>query len=88
MENEENVNSKGTVVVVSGYFDPVHRGHIEYFRLAKELGSELVVILNNDRQAAAKKGRAFMDEEGRKAVIEALEMVDEVVISIDKDKSV
>ena len=88
MENDESFKDKEIVVAVSGYFDPVHKGHIEYFRLAKKLGDKLVVILNNDKQAAMKKGRAFMDEEGRKAVLEALEMVDEVVISVDKDGSV
>lgn len=87
MENE-NFKDKEIVVAVSGYFDPVHRGHIEYFRLAKKLGDKLVVILNNDKQAAIKKGRAFMDEKGRKAVLEALEMVDEVFISVDEDGSV
>ena len=88
MENEEGFKDKEIVVAVSGYFDPVHKGHIEYFRLAKKLGDKLVVILNNDRQAEMKKGKAFMDEEGRKVVLEALDMVDEVVISVDESESV
>lgn len=88
MENEESFKDKEIVVAVSGYFDPVHKGHIEYFRLAKKLGDKLVVILNNDKQAAIKKGKAFMDEEGRKVILEALEMIDEVVISVDEDESV
>ena len=76
------------VVAVSGYFDPVHKGHIELFRLAKGLGDKLVVILNNDFQVSSKKGKPFMNERGRRAVVEALEMVDEVFVSIDKDRGV
>ena len=75
-------------VVVSGYFDPIHRGHIEYIKLAKELGDYLIVILNNDKQAELKKGKAFMSLEDRKAVLEAIEFVDEVFVSVDEDMSV
>ena len=75
-------------VVVSGYFDPMHRGHIEYIKLAKELGDYLIVILNNDKQAELKKGKAFMPLEDRKAVLEAIEFVDEVFVSVDEDMSV
>ena len=50
------------VVIVSGYFDPLHIGHLEYLRLAKELGDKLVVIVNNDKQCKLKKGEYFMTE--------------------------
>jgi len=73
-----------TIVAVSGFFDPIHRGHIEYMQLAKELGDKLIVILNNDEQCAAKKGKAFMPLEDRKAVVEAIKYVDEVFVAIDK----
>lgn len=73
------------IIVVSGFFDPLHRGHIEYFRLAKQLGDKLIVILNNDEQAKLKKGCVFMPLEDKKAILEALEVVDEVFISTDKD---
>ncbi|MBT4165869.1 adenylyltransferase/cytidyltransferase family protein [archaeon] len=76
------------VVVVSGYYDPLHVGHIECFRLARALGDKLIVILNNDKQAVLKKGKSFMPLEERKVILEALEMVDEVFVSIDEDKSV
>ena len=76
------------IVAVSGYFDPIHVGHIEYFKLAKKLGDKLVVILNNDEQAKLKKGSAFMPQEERKAILEALRDVDEVFLSIDKDGTV
>jgi len=76
------------VVVVSGYFDPLHVGHIEYIKLAKELGDKLIVILNNDAQAVLKKGRCFMPLNERKIILESLKYVDEVFISIDRDMSV
>ena len=79
---------KEKVVIVSGYFDPLHVGHLEYFDLAKELGDSLVVIVNNDIQAALKKGRPFMDEKDRLEIVYRLEMVDEAILSIDTDKSV
>ena len=88
MEGEVELREKEVVVAVSGYFDPVHEGHIEYFRLARKLGNRLVVILNNDEQAVLKKGKSFMSEYGKRSVLEALEMVDEVFVSVDKDKSV
>ncbi len=77
-----------TIVAVSGYFDPLHVGHIELFRLARELGDKLIVILNNDKQTAMKKGKPFMSAEERKKILEELRAVDEVIISIDEDKSV
>jgi len=76
------------IVAVSGYFDPVHVGHIEYIKLARQLGDRLIVILNNDKQAALKKGKSFMPLEERKKILEALECVDEVFISVDEDKTV
>ncbi|MEK6872001.1 MAG: adenylyltransferase/cytidyltransferase family protein [Nanoarchaeota archaeon] len=76
------------IVAVSGYFDPIHIGHIEYLKLAKKLGDTLIVILNNDHQAMLKKGKPFMPLEDRKAILEAIKYVDEVFISIDTDKSV
>ncbi len=75
-------------VAVSGYFDPIHIGHLEYLKLAKELGDKLVVIVNNNYQCVLKKGKPFMDELDRVEIIKSLEMVDEVFLSIDKDKTV
>ena len=76
------------VVVVSGYYDPLHVGHLESFELAKELGDKLVVILNNDRQAVLKKGKSFINEGDRIKLISALGMVDDVILSIDEDLSI
>ena len=76
------------IVAVSGYFDPVHTGHIEYLKLAKALGGRLVVILNTDEQAKQKKGYNFMGFDERKSIVESLWMVDKVISSIDKDGTV
>ena len=76
------------VVAVSGYFDPIHVGHLEYLRLSKKLGDKLIVIVNNNHQCILKKGKPFMDEKDRLEIIRSLEMVDEVFLSIGKDKSV
>lgn len=81
----------GKRVCVSGYFDPVHIGHLEYFRLAKLIAGQdgkLIVIVNNDHQAKLKKGKPFMSEDERVTIIEAFRMVDEVYLSIDKDRTV
>ena len=75
-------------VAVSGYFDPIHVGHLEYLKLAKELGDKLVVIVNNNHQCILKKGKPFMDEADRVEIVKALGIVDEVFLSIDQDKSV
>ena len=76
------------VVAVSGYFDPIHVGHLEFLKMAKSLGDKLVVIINSDYQASLKKGKSFMPEQDRLEIIQALRCVDEVFLSIDKDKSV
>jgi len=76
------------VVAVSGYFDPIHVGHLEYLKLAKQLGDKLIVIVNNDKQTILKKGKSFMNEKYRMEIVSALQCVDEVFLSIDDDKSV
>lgn len=72
---------KKIMVAVSGGFDPVHAGHIQLFEGAKKLGSELVVILNNDNWLRRKKGYAFITAKERKKIIESIKWVDRVVIS-------
>ena len=75
-------------VAVSGYFDPIHVGHLEYLKMAKELGDSLVVIVNNNHQCELKKGKPFMDENDRVEIVKALRFVDEVFLSIDQDTTV
>jgi len=83
------MNEKKIVVAVSGYFDPLHIGHIEYFKKAKELGDFLVVILNNEEQTMLKRGeKPFMSIDERHAIIKSIEGVDGVLISEDKDSTV
>ncbi len=76
------------IVCVSGYFDPLHVGHIEYFKESKKLGNVLMVIVNNDEQAILKKGKSFMPEDERVEIIKELRCVDIVIKSIDKDRTV
>tara|TARA_Y200000002_G_scaffold164449_1_gene135702 strand:+ start:1779 stop:2540 length:762 start_codon:yes stop_codon:yes gene_type:complete len=73
------------VVLVTGGFDPLHSGHLDYFREAKKLGDVLVVGLNTDEWLTRKKGRPFMPFKERLAIIDSLEMVDDVISFEDKD---
>ena len=75
-------------IIASGYFDPIHAGHVEYLKTAKNLGDKLIVIVNNDKQAILKKGYFFMPAEDRIKIIKALVHVDEAVISMDEDSTV
>ena len=67
------------IVVVSGGFDPVHSGHIEYFKAAKLLGDKLIVAINSDQWLIDKKGKFFMPFNERSNIISSLEVVDEVI---------
>jgi D-beta-D-heptose 7-phosphate kinase/D-beta-D-heptose 1-phosphate adenosyltransferase len=80
--------SKETIVIASGYFNPLHVGHLEYLELAKKLGDRLIVIINNDEQVKLKGSAPFMSQEDRIKIVRALKCVDEVFLSIDKDPSV
>ena len=73
------------VVLVTGGFDPLHSGHIEYFKEAKKLGDVLVVGINSDEWLTRKKGRPFMKFKDRLAIIQSLEMVDDVMSFEDND---
>ena len=75
------------IVLVTGGFDPVHSGHIAYFKAARNLGDQLIVGLNSDEWLTRKKGRAFMPWNERLAVINNLSMVDEVYTFDDSDGS-
>ena len=79
---------KKKAVIVSGYFNPIHKGHIEYFNMAKLNGDKLFVIVNNDLQRQLKGSKEFMLQEERKLIVENIKSVDKVFLSIDKDKTV
>jgi len=67
------------IIIVSGGFDPIHSGHIDYFKAAKKHGDKLVVALNSDEWLENKKGKFFMPFNERKAIIESIGCVDEVI---------
>lgn len=75
------------VVLVTGGFDPLHSGHIEYFKAARQLGDKLVVGINSDEWLTNKKGRPFMPFAERANIISHLDMVDQVVGFNDNDGS-
>jgi D-beta-D-heptose 7-phosphate kinase/D-beta-D-heptose 1-phosphate adenosyltransferase len=79
---------KPVVVAVSGYFNPLHVGHLDMIAKSKKLGDKLVVIINNDVQVKLKGSVPFMSEKDRVRVIGSLRDVDEVFLSIDHDKTV
>lgn len=76
------------IVCVSGYFDPFHVGHLDYLENAKRLGDHLLVVVNNDEQAKQKKGKSFMPEEQRLRIIRSLKIVDQAILSCDKNRTV
>ena len=80
--------NRHVAVVVSGYFDPIHVGHLEMMKLAKQLGDELIVIVNNDKQAKLKKKKSYMSEDDRLKIVKAIRYTDAAFISVDEDKTV
>lgn len=91
MISKKNTNpkkKKSVLVAVSGYFNPLHVGHLEMIQKSKKLGDKLVVIINNDFQVKLKGSVPFMKQEDRIKIISALRDVDEVFLSIDRDKTV
>jgi cytidyltransferase-like protein len=73
------------IIIVSGGFDPIHSGHIEYFKAAKKHGDKLVVALNSDKWLENKKGKFFMPFSERKTIIESIGCVDQVIDFEDDD---
>lgn len=73
------------VVIVSGYFNPLHGGHLDMIEGAAKLGDKLIVIVNNDIQQQLKKGKVILDEKNRLRLVRALKHVDEAVLSIDTE---
>jgi len=75
-------------IIVSGYFNPVHRGHIELFINAKAIADKLFVVVNNDHQRELKGSKPFMLEHERAFIVSNLKQVDGVFLSIDEDRTV
>lgn len=80
--------SKQKAIIVSGYFNPIHKGHLEYFNNAKTMADKLFVIVNNDHQRALKGSREFQDENERMIIVSNIKAVDKAVLSIDTDRTV
>ena len=79
---------KKKAVIVSGYFNPIHKGHLEYFNNAKAIADELFVIVNSDFQRNLKGSKEFQNEEERLIIVSNIKAVDKALISIDKDRTV
>ena len=79
---------KSKIIIVSGYFNPIHKGHLEYFIHAKSKGDLLFVIVNSDYQRALKGSKEFQKEEERLFIVQHVKEVDQVFLSIDKDRTV
>ena len=76
------------IAIVSGYFNPIHIGHLRMIKAARALAPHLLVIVNNDQQQLLKKGRILMTEDDRRAIVAELRCVDEAVVAVDDDPTV
>ena len=79
---------KPIAIIVSGYFNPIHKGHVEYFELAKAKGDLLFVVVNSDHQRALKGSKAFQEEDERLKIVSSIRIVDKAIVSIDLDRTV
>ena len=79
---------KKKAIIVSGYFNPIHKGHIAYFNNAKALCDVLFVIVNSDHQRALKQSKEFQLEDERMLIVSSLKPVDKAILSVDKDRTV
>ena len=79
---------KPKAIIVSGYFNPIHKGHLEYFIHAKAKGDLLFVIVNSDYQRALKGSKDFQMEDERLFIVQHIKEVDQAFISIDQDRTV
>ncbi len=71
------------IVITSGYFNPLHGGHLDLIEAAAELGDKLIISVNNDKQQIMKKGKIILDEQNRLRLIKALKGVDEAILALD-----
>ena len=75
-------------VIVSEYFNPIHKGHLEYFNNVKAMAGELFVIVNNDHQRALKGSKEFQKEDERMIIVSNIKVVDMAILSIDRSRTV
>ena len=79
---------KKKAIIVSGYFNPIHKGHLEYFAKAKSMADELFVIVNSDLQRSLKGSKEFQNEEERVIIVSHIREVDKTIFSFFKDRTV
>ncbi|MDB9990675.1 adenylyltransferase/cytidyltransferase family protein [Flavobacteriales bacterium] len=79
---------KKKAIIVSGYFNPIHKGHLEYFQNAKAISKELFVIVNSDFQRKLKGSKEFQNEEERMIIVSQIKSVNKAILSIDQDRTV
>ena len=80
--------SQSSAVIVSGYFSPIHVGHLDMIEDASTHGDMLIVIVNNNAQQIAKKGKLIIDEVDRLRIVTALRVVDHAFVAVDEDRTV
>lgn len=87
-QGEPESTSRTVSAIVSGYFSPLHIGHLDMIEGAASLADRVVVIVNNNDQQMAKKGKLVMDEQDRLRIVQALAVVDDAFIAVDQDRTV
>ena len=81
------MEAKKKAIIVSGYFNPIHKGHLELFELAKQNADKLWVIVNSDKQRELKGSEYFMDEDERLDIVKSIRYVDYALLSQDTDRT-
>ena len=85
MERNWNKDWRKSIIVLSGGFDPVHKGHLRMFREASWLGHQVIIGLNSDEWLTRKKGKPFMEFEERKEILEGMKYINQVIPFDDSD---
>ena len=88
IEKNRKVGIKMRIGIISGYFNPIHTGHLDYIESAKQECGVLYVIVNSDKQVKVKGSEPFMDEDSRVRIVKALQAVNYAFISVDEDETV
>lgn len=88
MSSENSASAPIRAAIVSGYFSPLHVGHLDMIEGAAALADEVIVIVNNNAQQEMKKGKVIIDEADRLRVVQALAAVDHAIIAVDDDRTV
>jgi len=88
IEKNRKVGIKMRIGIISGYFNPIHTGHLDYIESAKQQCGVLYVIVNSDKQVKVKGSEPFMDEDSRVRIVKALQAVNYAFISVDEDETV